>query len=213
MAMFALAEVIRLIEDKWVTLTGGAIGVKSIPRPEPILLGPIAIEFTSKVSYFYLILVIALVSILIMYRMENSRLGLTFRAIVEADALAQSVGINLLRYKLIAVGVGCFFAGVVGSFYAHYNTYVGPNDFTLMGLTLWIVLYAIVGGVSSWVGPVIGTIVFVGANEALRAYREIVPAIYGGLVVLVMVFLPNGLIEIPRRIWMKLSRLRKQQRV
>src|SRR6266853_2568335 len=115
MVTVAFVEVIRLIAQIWVPLTRGMSGLSGIPKPS--LLG---MTLTTKVSQYYLVLFLMLVILLVLWRLESSRLGLIWKSIGMADNLAQSLGVDIAKHKLVAFALGCFFAGVAGAFYAHF---------------------------------------------------------------------------------------------
>lgn len=121
MVTVAFVEVIRLIAQLWVSLTRGMSGLSAIPKPT--LLGML---LETKIEQYYLALVLLVVVLLILYKLEYSRLGLIWKSIGMADNLATSLGVNVARYKLLAFGVGCFFAGVAGAFYAHFIRFLFP---------------------------------------------------------------------------------------
>src|SRR6266404_2040373 len=115
MVTVAFVEVIRLIAQLWVSLTRGMSGLSGIPKPN--LLG---MTLTTKSSQYYLALALMVITLLILWKLERSRLGLIWKSIGMADNLAQSLGVNIANQKLLAFAIGCFFAGVGGSFYAHF---------------------------------------------------------------------------------------------
>ncbi|MBI5967258.1 MAG: branched-chain amino acid ABC transporter permease [Deltaproteobacteria bacterium] len=192
---FAFAEIIRLIIVHWPSLLGGFGGIPNIPRPEPIF----SIHFTSRVSYYYLILVISLITYLIMGRMERSRIGKIFSSIHESDTLAESIGINLMKYKIIAFCIGCFFAGLSGSFYAHYFSFTSPEFFTIWP-SIYCLIFVLVGGAGSVLGPPLGSFFLTLVPELLRVAREFEPVVYAGILFLIMFLLPGGLITLPSRL-------------
>ena len=107
MVSIFFVQMIILTVQQWRSVTGGASGLYGIPRPD----GFLGIEFKSKTSFYFLILGMAVVSLLILWAIEHSRVGLTFRGIQQADSLAESVGINTTSYKVLAFAIGGFFAG------------------------------------------------------------------------------------------------------
>lgn len=197
-----LGEVFRIIADRWVSLTGGEYGLQNIPAPDPITIPGIAtIVFDSKTDYYYLIMVIVLLCILIFYRLEHSRLGLTWRAIREADSLADAVGINILGHKILAFAVGCFFAGIAGALFAHYlhmMSTVASGKFGVMS-SIYILVYMVVGGQAYFAGPIVGAFVLTIVPEFARALKECQPLIFGGLLILVMFLFPEGIAGLPNR--------------
>ena len=110
---------------------------------------------------------------------------------------AGSVGVNELFYRILAVVVGCFFSGLAGAIYAHYNTVLSYTSFNLMA-TLWIVLYVLVGGIGSFAGPIIGTALLVIVPEVFRELKDFVPYVSAGILLLVVYMMPQGLVSLPR---------------
>ncbi|MGH6736196.1 MAG: branched-chain amino acid ABC transporter permease [Methyloceanibacter sp.] len=192
---FAAGEIIRLVW-KWSELTwlfGGPKGIKLIPPfPDiPIL----SIEFYDPANYYYLCLVVVTLSLVILYRIEHSRIGLTFHAIHWQDKLAQSVGVNTFRYRMLAFVVSAFFAGLAGALYAHYVGTVNPSRFGVEEM-VYILIWAIVGGTATFYGPILGVVALTVLNEVvLRALNvdQMRPMLYGAILIISILFLPNGL--------------------
>jgi branched-chain amino acid transport system permease protein len=192
---FAAGEIIRLIW-KWSELTwlfGGPKGIKLIPPfPDiPVL----SIDFYDPVNYYYLCLIVVAVSLLILYRIEHSRIGLTFHAIHWQDKLAQSVGVDTFRYRMLAFVISAFFAGLAGALYAHYVGTVNPNRFSVEEM-VYVLIWAIVGGTATFYGPILGVVTLTVLNEViLRALDvdQMRPMLYGAILILFILFLPNGL--------------------
>jgi branched-chain amino acid transport system permease protein len=215
---FAAGEVIRLIW-KWSELTwlfGGPKGIKLIPPlPDIEALG---IDFYDPVNYYYLCLIIVAIALLILYRIERSRIGLTFHAIHWQDKLAESVGVNTFGYRMLALVIASFFAGLAGALYAHYVGTVNPNGFSVEEMT-YVLIWAIVGGTATFYGPILGVVVLTALNEVvLRALGvdEMRPMFYGAILILFILFLPKGLESlVPKlRSWFaggKLKRERQEQ--
>lgn len=199
MVTFAVTEVFRHIWMMWKDLFGGPQGLLGIPRPDPIHIAGLTIAFTTKVPFYYLALVLLLITVLVTRRVDMSRFGMTLRAIPQADILAESVGVNVMKYKVMAFVIGSFFAGIAGSFWAHYFTYASPWDFTWMN-SLYMLMYAVIGGTGSVLGPIVGCFVLLGLDEFLRPFKEYVPIFLGAILIVVLLFLPGGLITIPERV-------------
>jgi branched-chain amino acid transport system permease protein len=192
---FAAGEVIRLIW-KWSELTwlfGGPKGIKLIPPfPDIEALG---IDFYDPVNYYYICLIVVAIALLILYRIERSRIGLTFHAIHWQDKLAESVGVNTFGYRMLAFVIASFFAGLAGALYAHYVGTVNPNGFSIEEMT-YVLIWAIVGGTATFYGPILGVVVLTILNEVvLRALGvdEMRPMFYGAILILFILFLPKGL--------------------
>lgn len=167
--------------------TGGYSGLTGI---RPLFMG-------SRILYYYFFLGLALVCILALYRFEFSRIGINLKAIAQSYLVASSVGINEGWYRILAVGVGCFFVGLVGAAYAHYNLVLSPTSFDLSA-TLWIVMYVLIGGINSFVGPIIGTAILVLIPEFFRGLKIYSPYIYATILILVVYLIPQGLVSLPQ---------------
>jgi branched-chain amino acid transport system permease protein len=192
---FAAGEVIRLIW-KWSELTwlfGGPKGIKLIP-PFPDI-DALSIDFYDPVNYYYLCLIVVALALFILYRIERSRIGLTFHAIHWQDKLAESVGVNTFGYRMLAFVIASFFAGLAGALYAHYVGTVNPNRFSVEEM-VYVLIWAIVGGTATFYGPILGVVVLTILNEiVLRALGvdEMRPLFYGAILIVFILFLPKGL--------------------
>jgi len=199
---FAFAEFLRYLWMWWEPMTGGITGILNIPTPS--LPG---IEFgVNPVPFYYLILFLVALTTLVMYRVDRSRVGMAFRAIGQNDVLAEHLGINLTRYRILAFTIACFFAGLAGSFQAHYHMYTSPEDFTILE-SLYAQLYPFVGGIGSLWGSLIGPLFMIGVSEGFRVAKELEPLFFGGVLILVMLFLPRGLVSLPDVIRLGLRKL------
>ena len=124
---FLMSEGFRLVAWYWTSVTGGSTGLLGIPDPNPInLFGLFTITFDTRFSYFYLVLFIAVISLLILYLIERSWYGLTWSALRESENLAQAVGINVMGHKLMMFAITSFFMGIAGVLYAHYMGALSP---------------------------------------------------------------------------------------
>jgi branched-chain amino acid transport system permease protein len=202
------AEVFRLIAWYYRSLTGGSVGLSGIPGPNPITIpGITTILFDTKVDYYYLILVIALLSLLILFRLQTSQVGFVWSTIRETDHLAASVGINVLQYKILAFGIGSFFTGVAGALFAHFMHLLAADTTGKFGMTtsIYILIYMVFGGEGKFMGPVIGAFILTILPETFRAMKEYQPIIFGALVILIVFFMPQGIIALPDQIllWRK----------
>ncbi len=176
---------------KWTGSTSGVAGI------EPL--------FSSRIPYYYVFLGVALVSFAVIYRFEHSRIGMTLKAVAQSHLVASSVGVNERRWRILAVGFACFFAGLMGALYAHYNTVASPTSFGLSA-SLWIIMYTLVGGsYSSW-GPVVGVTILMVVPEFFRDLRGYLPYVSAVILVVVAFALPGGLTSIPRLIKDRASR-------
>jgi branched-chain amino acid transport system permease protein len=192
---FAFAEIVRLLIVHWPSLLGGYGGIPDVPPPSPIF----TISFKSRIPYYYLILAVCLFTYWVMVRIDKSRIGRIFSSIHESDTLAEAIGINIMRYKVTAFCIGCFFAGLSGSFYAHYFNFTSPEFFTIWQ-SVYCLLFVIVGGVGSVWGPLLGSFFMTLIPELLRVTRELEPVIYAVILIVIMFLLPGGLVTLPSRL-------------
>jgi branched-chain amino acid transport system permease protein len=181
--------------------TGGYPGLSGIP---PVFVG-------SKEPYYYLFLGLTFASVIALYRFEFSRIGTTLKAIAQSHMVASSVGISEGWYRIFIVAVGCFFAGLAGAGYAHYNLVVAPHSFNLTA-TLWLVMYVLIGGIDSFTGPIIGTFVLFLIPEFFRDLKMYSPYISAGILLIVVYLLPQGLASLPQIIGSRFGERRKVKR-
>jgi branched-chain amino acid transport system permease protein len=207
MVTIFLSEMVALSAEQWRSLTGGSSGLYNIPRPDPIILpGLLKLTFSSKASFYYLICVILLISLLILYAVEHSRIGMTLNGIQQSDSLAESVGINCTGYKVLAFSIGCFFPGIAGGFYAQYISTINPTTFGFL-FTIYVIIYLVVGGMKSFAGPIIGAFIFTILPEILRPLKEFQPYFFAGSLMLIIFFMPEGLVGLPKRIMVVYDRV------
>jgi branched-chain amino acid transport system permease protein len=201
-ATLAMNELFRLVWVEWDTLFGGPAGIVNIPSPNPIL----GIRFGSVASFYYIAILLLIITIAAMIRIENSRVGLIFSAIKSFDTLAASLGVNLMKEKIKAFMTACFFAGMAGDFFAHLQHFISPVDFTLMDSVNYL-MYAVVGGLQSVWGPVVGCTVMIFIPVILRLipnYDPVVePIIFGAILILVMRFEPDGFVGLYQKVRMR----------
>lgn len=197
---FCFAEVIKLVSINWISLTQGPMGIIAIPPPENINFYLFSLNFSAKSSFYYLILFLSLLSIYVVFRLNNSRYGRAFIAIRENEDLAKSIGIDTFGHALVAFVVGAFFAGLAGSFYAHYVSVISPELFSFQYMvTILIMLY--IGGRGTIMGPIIGAMLFTGLPEFLRVSKGLRMPIFGLILVLAILFMPKGIMQLKEMKW------------
>ncbi|WP_027093320.1 branched-chain amino acid ABC transporter permease [Cohnella thermotolerans] len=179
-------EIVRLIFVGWVDVTRGPMGLPGIPAPS--LFG---FTFSGKLEFYYLILLLVLVTYFVINRLVHSGVGLSLLAIREDETLAQSIGIRPNKYKLLAFTVGGFFAGAAGAFWASYISYVSPDAFRYLD-SVNILAMVILGGAASLPGSILGAVILVAAPEILRYVSDYRMILLGLAIVLMMIFKPSG---------------------
>lgn len=182
-------------------LFGGYVGLVEIPRPNPITLPFIAkIEFVGKAPYYYLMLFLFVLVSAVLSAFYAAWTGRSWRAIGLSPRLAESLGVNLFRYRLLAFVIMSVICGLIGSFYAHFFGALTPNTFNIFK-TINIHIYAILGGLDFvLLGPAIGALILTIVPEILRVAKEVEPIFTGALIILLILFLPGGLLSLGRGI-------------
>ena len=187
----SFAEVARLVALNWVELTQGPMALNNIPA-----LSIAGFAFLKKPSVYWLVLGLSVACFILVARIVHSRAGRAMVALAENEPLATSVGIDVTRYLVLAAVVSATMAGAAGALYAHYVRIVDPDVFLFI-YTVTMVIMVITGGKGTLAGPVVGGLIFGLLPEGLRA-AAIAPEaqwiVYGLLMVLVVYFLPRGIV-------------------
>jgi branched-chain amino acid transport system permease protein len=188
-ATMGLGEIVRVIvqSDMAAPLLGGAQGILQIPKPRIV-----GFELADPVQLFYLTLAASAVAAYVAWRLENSRLGRAWMAIRDDEDVAQALGINLVKVKLLAYGLGAAFAGLAGSIFAVMLTSVYPSSFQLL-VSINVLALIIVGGMGSLPGVMVGALALVGLPELLREFGEFRFLFYGVALIVMMRIRPEGL--------------------
>ena len=180
-------------------IAGGMIGITYIPG-----------LFRNMKTYYYFFLALTVASCAIMYRFEFSRIGVTLNALSQSPDAAAAMGVNGAYFRLLAVGVGCFFAGLSGAAFAHYNSSLSPNSFGMLP-TLWFIMYIMVGGQDKFIGPILGAIILVIIPQASRSIGEWAPFATAIVMVLAAYLLPGGLASIPEVVKRAVNKRRERR--
>lgn len=181
--------IIQLVLHNWGRVTGGADGIRNIPRPFGLL---------DDKLFYWLSVAVLLLAVYFVFRLKNSRLGRALLAVREDEMAASAIGINLFKIKMLAFSISAGLAGIGGFLFASSYGYISPQTFVFDQSVMFFAML-IAGGADSIIGTLLGTVVLTWLPEILRSMKEYTLAIYGGLIIVVMVFLPDG-------IWGLLSR-------
>jgi branched-chain amino acid transport system permease protein len=175
--------------EKWESLTHGTVGIIGIPVPTSI--GPLSFE-TPRALY-YLVFFFLVLGVFVMQRIVRSLLGRTFMAIRNGDELAESLGINLMRNKLLAFMLSVVYAGLAGGLYAGFVRVLNPG---IAGVehTFDMTLYMLVGGLGTVLGPLLGAVVVTWLTQYLQFLQEYRFIVFGPIVVLLVIFVPQGIV-------------------
>jgi branched-chain amino acid transport system permease protein len=189
-------EIIRLVLENWNNFSKGPSGIANIPRPG--FFG-MEMSFESGITYIYYIVVgLVVFTIFMVNRLQNSRLGRAWLALREDEIACQAMGIDKTKTKLIAFSLGAFWAGLVGVIFAAKTTFVNPASFTFLESAI-ILSIVVLGGMGSIVGVIFGALILILMPEYLRALSEYRMLAFGGILVIMMVFKPDGIISNVRR--------------
>jgi branched-chain amino acid transport system permease protein len=151
------------------------------------------------------VLVFLLLSLVVFYRLTYSRIGRACKAIEESDLLSECTGISAMRYKMMAFTISSWFAAMVGALHAHYIHFIGPQQFGFWNSVEYIV-FVIIGGVGTFVGPIIGAAFLTFLPEFLRIAETWEVAIYGLALMLTILFMPHGIRGFAAEVISKLSK-------
>lgn len=209
LATFAFAEMLRLIAVNWEVVNKSR-GIQVPLRGGDSLL---AFQFeTTKVPYYYIILAMVLAAILATYLIDRSKMGYYFKAIRENEEAAAALGVDLLKYKLWAMSISAFITALGGTFYSQYLLFIDPEIVFGSQVSVEILLRPIIGGAGTVFGPFVGALLLTPLSEITRALLREPPAflpflsifkgrsgidmmIFGALLIVVIIFMPNGLAE------------------
>ncbi len=200
-ASIAFAEIVRVHFNNW-TLVNAAEGI-SLPMLDESFVN--FMFHSSKVPYYYIMLAFLILALIVCYFVATSKMGYYFRAIKESHDVAEVLGVNVVRYRLIAIMISAFLSAMAGTFYAQYVLYIDPESVMLLAISIQIVLLSMLGGAGSVMGPVIGAAVLIPIAEVTRVWlghrgTGVDMLIYGFLITIISVYQPQG-------VWGLLSRI------
>jgi branched-chain amino acid transport system permease protein len=195
---FAFSEVIRLVATGWISVTNGPMGLRNPIVPVLKLPWLPELRLNSEIAFYYLALVLLLLVLAVKARLLDSRFGRAFVGLRENVKLAAAVGIDPFRYKMQAWVVSAVFAGVAGAGYALYFRIVDPTLFSLYYIFL-VFSMVLIGGAGTIAGPILGGLLFTALPEMLRISQGYRMILFSGLLLLCVVFVPNGIVGIFRR--------------
>ncbi len=203
----AFGEIIRIVLLNWYSFTGGPDGISGIPRPsffglefkrfgEGTFAQFFGLEFSSIhriIFLYYVILTLALITAVVTIRLRNLPIGRAWEALREDQIACSSLGINTTTTKLTAFAMGAMFGGFAGSFFAARQGFISPESFTFIESAI-ILAIVVLGGMGSQIGVVIASVALIGGFEVFREFEQYRMLIFGGAMVVIMVWRPRGLI-------------------
>ena len=201
LSTLAVAEIVRLIALNWDALTNGPVGLLITALP-PVRLGGRVLDWESKAPFYFIIAALAALAMLATWRLSRARLGAYLLAIREDEDAAESVGIDTVRAKVLTLALSAFFTGLAGGFYGLYFRYVDPDAVFPIALSVEMVFIAVVGGLATVIGPVIGAVFLTTLGELFRERFQVGHLIFYGLFMMLAIrYLPEGIWGGVRRVW------------
>ena len=189
-------SITKIILENWDTLFGGAAGIANIPRPE--FFGMVLDGRQKSVYSYYIVLALVALTVFVTNRLKNSRIGHAWMALREDEIASVAMGVDMARAKLSAYALGAFWAGLVGVVFAAHNNFINPDSFTFMDSAM-VLAMVVLGGMGSILGVIVAALALKLLPEYLRAFAEYRMVVFGALMVLMMIFRPQGLINNVRR--------------
>ncbi|HHW14327.1 MAG TPA: branched-chain amino acid ABC transporter permease [Firmicutes bacterium] len=196
-ATLGFGAILQLIATNWTSLTKGPMGIPGVP---PLAL--FGLVFRSERPYYYVALFLLALAAYLTWRLAHSRIGRAFIAIHQNFDLAESVGIDTFRFKLIAFVLGTVLAGTAGAFYAHYTNFISPKALESY-ITLNVVTMVIIGGEGTLLGPILGAVLVTLLPEVLRVAENYRMVIFGFILLLSIIYAPSGIVGLVRSAWQK----------
>lgn len=190
MATLGFGIIIQIVFVQWRAMTEGPSGLTDIPV---ISIG--GMQLDTDLKYYYFVWAFGILGILFSLNIVHSRVGRALRALNRKEIGAEAMGINTAKYKIQVFVLSAIYASIAGSLYTHYITFLSPEGFGFQ-FSVLILVMAVFGGVDRIWGGVFGAISLTILPELLRAYRDYDIVVYGIVLILVMMFMPNGILGI-----------------
>jgi branched-chain amino acid transport system permease protein len=199
MLTLSLTEAVMLAMLNLDFLTQGSRGIMNIPIPGALKIGSLTIipAFTPGryLSFYYLTAILLIIILLAIWRLYSSRIGWNMQVLRQSDTLALSSGINIAKYRLISYTICCFLGGIGGSLFAVYIQSLFPTSFKVID-SIYYMLYCFLGGLNYLIGPILGAFLMTFSFEGLRFIQKYQEGIYACLMIIFMLWLPNGLMSL-----------------
>lgn len=188
LATLGFNMILFLVLQNWMSFTNGPLGIMDIPAP--VIFGRV---IDSREGYYYLMLVMVVLTIASMHRLIHSRFGRALVAIRENELAAEAMGVHTTKYKIQGFVLAAFYAGIAGSFYAHFVKFISPDSFYINESFVLLAMLAF-GGQGNLIGPVVGAAVLIVIPEIFRFLQEYRMFVYGGILIAMMLFRREGIL-------------------
>jgi branched-chain amino acid transport system permease protein len=192
------AEIIRIILENWNDFSFGPSGIANIPRPGFFGI-KLSLQQSTVFTYFIIVVLVAF-TIFIVARLKNSRLGRAWEAMREDDIACEAMGVDITKTKVTAFAIGALWAGIAGVVFAAKTTFINPASFTVWE-SIVVLSLVVLGGMGSITGVVVGAMLLILLPEYLRAFSEYRMLLFGIILVVMMIFKPDGIIKAKRHVF------------
>lgn len=206
-ATLGFQGIVILLITNMVDLTRGPMGLPGIPSPGTLDIFGLTISFQDKIPFYYLTLAVMILVLVLTRNLLNYKYGQAFIATREDSLLASSIGVQPRKYRMLAFIISTAMAGAAGSLYAHYTMFISPDSFHL-DESIYIVTMVIIGGRGTIVGPLIGAVILTALPEVLRFAGGLQFVLYGLMLMLVVIFMPKGILGFVDRLKQRPASLR-----
>jgi branched-chain amino acid transport system permease protein len=197
MLTFAFAQLLYESSIKWVSLTGGSDGLPGPGRP-PLVLGPLTITLSDREQMYYVVVAFVILGYVVARRLVASPFGAALVAVRENEARAAAIGIDVDRHKRLALVASGALSGLAGALFAVFQNFVSP-ELLFWSMSGEVVIMALLGGLGTLCGGMIGAVIAVGFREVLSSYTDNWLVFLGALYVVCVMFFPQGLMRLRRR--------------
>jgi branched-chain amino acid transport system permease protein len=190
---FIFGIIIEILLRNLVQITRGPMGLPGIPPARLEIPGLLKIVFSSTLSYYYLVLVFVFIILMLKVRLIHSKMGRALISIREDEILAQSVGVNTAFYKVLTFAISSSFAGIAGTLYSHFISFIGPETFSFFK-SFELFVMNLVGGKATLVGPILGSCALILLEEWAKIFSPaIARVVYGIILILFIIYMPLGI--------------------
>ncbi len=196
-ATLGFGAILQLVATNWTSLTKGPMGLPGVPP-----LAFFGYAFRNEQPYYYAALLLLAVAAYLTWRLAHSRIGRAFVAIHQNFDLAEAVGIDTFRFKLLAFVLGTVLAGIAGALYAHYTNFISPKALESY-ITLNVVTMVIIGGEGTLIGPILGAALVTFLPEFLRVAENFRLVVFGLILLLTIIYAPSGIVGLARTAWQR----------
>lgn len=201
MITLTLTEVVKLLAIALVPITNGPRGITNIPLPGELSIFGLTIipDFATlenpKIGFYYLAVIAMIITFAILYRLVHSRMGILLKSLQQNEELASSFGVNISYLRVISYAISSFFGGIGGAIFINLTQSVYPTTFQVAD-SINYMLYTFLGGLSYVFGPILGAFVLYFSWDILFVFKEYQLLIYSSIIILLMLFLPNGILSL-----------------